>query len=152
MFTSSFAFFENSAVVIRRQLDYPYEIEACWLDFSGGCFGCDPQFGQRPARFTQDRRFLPRSCVPIHNRKMTAGFEGVCNAVGEASPFRYAMKRIRQKNKIHLLRYMHRYVVGVTFNKIAIHNAAFGKALLAHIQQIDLDINRDNMARNLGNL
>lgn len=90
--------------------------------------------------------------MPIHNRKITTGFEGVRNSACEASSFRYAMKCIRQKNKIHSLRHKHGYVVGVTFNKFAIHNAAFGKALLGHIQQLGLDINRDNMARDLSNL
>lgn len=43
-------------------------------------------------------------------------------------------------------------IIGITFNKVAICEAAFGKAQLGYIQKLGVDINCNNMPRNLGNL
>lgn len=143
---------EHNAIVIGRQLDKLNVFQAARFDGFDGRFRRYSQFSSWPVWFAQDRRFLARAPMPVDDGKAAGWLQDFAYRLRQSDRIGNAVKDIRHENKVGRPRCKRGKLAGVTRYKFAIRRAGFREPTARDFQQVAVDVDRDNAARDLGDL
>ena len=90
--------------------------------------------------------------MPVDDRKMTGRAERRTHGTRQARPIRNTVKGIRQEYEVGGSGNQFRKLVGIAGYKVAIRHGAFGEAMTRHLQQVPVDVDRNHVTRDLGDL
>jgi hypothetical protein len=90
--------------------------------------------------------------VPIYNGKSTAGHECCANGARQSRLVRDAVKSVGQENKIDRMRYQACQFIGIAFDKFAVRERVLRKTEAGLVEQLPVDVDRDDALRQLRNL
>jgi hypothetical protein len=90
--------------------------------------------------------------MSVNDGKVTIWLEGFAHSLRQSGPVRNAVKGIRHEDKVDQSCRELCQIVSITHYEIAISYAALVETVARHLEQIAVNINRDDVMRDFGNL
>src|SRR5215472_4670182 len=122
---------KDHTIVVRRYFNDLNKLQVTYLNRFNCFLRCHPQFCLWATRFSEYRRFLAWTFVPIDDCKLAVRFQCCADSLGKSIAIWNAMKSVRHKNKVRWSSQLGN-IVSITQNEFAITYTTFHEAILSN--------------------